>query len=245
MGEQSKPLVEIFDKTNYVAVIVNQFFTKYVAVYVFIMSFHLVLSSKITQMRSMLGVIKIVVVAALLLPAWFIGRICLKFKISPRRYFEKIMPYFVILLTSANMGAAFMPTFQSMNRECGIEENYTGIGLNLGIILYKPLYIVFLSASSLAVAHLSGMLSIQMAIQIMFLSLVLSASIPNVNGGATSVIVVMMNQLGFVGQYAELVVSINALLQYIIVPINVVCTHCLVILRADKDGKLNVDALRA
>jgi len=245
MGDQNKALVNLFDKTNLVAILTNNFFTKYVSVYVFFMTFYLALSSIFEELSKFLGfIITVIVVCAIAMLA-FVAFVCLKFKVKYQVLLKKLFPAFVINLSSANIGASFMSAFSELSGDCGVEGGFVGIGYNLGTILYKPMYAMFLAASAFTAAHLSGVLSLKLAIQIMFLAMVLPATIPNISNGATSVIVVMLGQLGLGSQYADIMVSINALLQYVIVPVNVVCIQCAIICRAFKEDKLDINKLRS
>lgn len=65
-----------------------------------------------------------------------------------------------------------------------------------------------------------------------------------IQGGATSVILLMFSQIGIGNGMAELIVTINTLLQFLIVPTNLFCTQCVILLLANKEKKLNAETLK-
>lgn len=244
MGNSNKVLVDIFDKCNLVAVLANGFLTKFISIYVGIMACYLILTSSL-DFISRFGLIFIMVIGISVLAfVLFSAAVCFKLKVAPSAYVKKLMPAFMVSLSSASVGAAFMVFFNELTGDCGVELSYTGMAANLGTILFKPMYSVYLAVSSLMVAHLTGTLTLQLAIQILVLAIVLPATIPNIPGGAASVIVLMLDQLGMGNQYAEIFVSINVLLQYIIIPMNIFCMQSLIVLCAAHSGKVDLDILR-
>jgi len=244
MGDRNKVMVEIFDRLNLTAVLVNSFFAKFVAIYVALMVCSIGLTSTLAQWAKYIGLIVSVVVGCIIFVLLSAITVCVKYKIPLKLMFEKFSESFLINLSSASVGASFINIFNELAVGCGVEGGYTGVAINLGTVIYKPMYSLFLAASAITAANLSGVLSMKVLIEIVILSMVLPATIPNIQGGAASVILLMLSQLGLGNEYAEIFISINALLQYIIVPANVFCMQCVVIHRAGKEDKLDVSVLQ-
>ncbi len=245
MGEKSRSIVSAFDKINLVAVLTNNYLTKVIHIYVGMMTFTLIVTSNTQQFDKLFKFAPIMVLIAVLLPIVLMIVVCAKYKVKFGVLLKKLMPSFIINISSASVGASFITFFNELNQDCGVDVSYTTISTNVGTVLFKPMYNVFLSASALLMAGAIGInVSPAWIIMVLILSFMLSMAIPNIPGGAASVIVLMFGQLGFSTQICETVVSLNVLLQFIFVPVNIMCMQCVTLLLADKQNALNVETLR-
>lgn len=244
MGSSNRTLVELFDKCNMVAVLTNSWLSQFVAPYAGVMIFYVILSSSASSLSRVAWLLVVVLGAGALLMLTLATAVSVRLRIPVLTVFKKVLPSFMINMSSASVSASFMIFFGELTNEFGVEPNYTGLSVNLGTIFFKPLYGVFLASTGFLAAHLTHTLSLQMALQIVFLSLVLQATIPNVPGGATAVIVLMLDQMGLGSQFTDIFVSINILLQYLIVPVNIFCTQCVAVLRAAREERLDMDKAR-
>jgi len=245
MGNANKTIVDVFDKANLAAVFTNAFLTRFISIYVGVMICYMVLTSSFGLFKDFARIFIYTIGFSVALFVIFTGIVCWRFKISPVKFVKKLMPSFIVGLSSANLGASFMVFFCELTDNCGVDVGYTGAAVNIGVNIFKPLYVVYLSASAMMVAHMTGCLSPSLALLILIYSFVLPMTIPNIPGGAASVIILMLNQLGMAGGYAEIFVSINVILQYLIVPMNIYCLQCLVCLCARKAGKINEEVIRS
>ena len=245
MGEKSRSIVSAFDNINLVAVLTNNYLTKVIHIYVGMMTFSLIVTSNVKQFSALFKFAPIMVLIALLLPLILMAIVCKKYNVKFGILFKKLLPSFMINLSSASVGASFITFFNEMNRDCGVNVSYTTISANVGVVLFKPMYSVFLCASSLILAGSMGIeVSPAWILMVLILSFMLSMAIPNIPGGAASVIVLMLGQLGFSTAVCETVVSLNVLLQFIFVPVNITCMQCVTLLLADKQNALDTEILR-
>jgi len=245
MGESAAPIIKVFDNCNLVAVLTNNYLNKFIPVYVALMGFTAASVEFGSSAGLFLRIALITVAAALLLVIGFFIVICTKFKVKPGLLWKKFAECFVVGLSSASLGASFIDLFNEMV-ECGMDVLYTGVVANTGTVLFKPVYGAFLAVSALCVASYEGLaVSAVWLVLVAILAFLLTLSIPNIPGGAASAIMLLFGILGVSSGTANMVVSINAILQFIIVPANMLLLQLHGILAADRQGKLDVEKLRA
>jgi len=245
MGERSKPLVDVFDRINLCAVLTNNFLAKFVSIYVALMMCSLIFTSSLEVLRKYIGMIVIIILGAVCCLVVATLAVCFKYKISIKHLIKKLYGSFIINLSSASVGASFIDLFNELAGGGGVEINFTAMACNIGTVLYKPMYALFLVGSALTAANLSGGISLKILVEVIFLSIVLPITIPNIPSGAASVIVIFISQLGLGNEYAEVFVSINAILQYIFVPVNIYFMQCIILLCAGSEDKLDLNKLRS
>lgn len=238
MGDNSKELLNLFDKCNYAAVLTNGFFARFVHYYVGLTVFCFFMGDLSVSVSEVLVSVSGVVGFSLLLMAILSALMCRKLHISLRKLVQIFRPSFLINLGSASLGAAFMDAFNEINRDCNVNLAYTSMGCNLGTVFFKPIYGVYLALTSIFFAYQGGILSVPLIFEIMILACVLPVIIPNIQGGAVSVIVLMATQLGIADSAVEMMISLNVLLQFIIIPVNIFCMQCVTVLCAEKDGQI-------
>ncbi len=244
MDKQAKELVTIFDKGNFVAVVTNSFLSKFVYIYVGVMTFYFILSDYSAGLGDLYWFIGAILGFGALIMIVFSTIVCIKTGVKPIVLLRKLMPSFIINLSSASIAASFIDLFDELAKKCGVNIGYNGVAVNLGVVLFKPLFAVFLVLSGFVAASMSGGITYGVIIEIIIISIFLPATIPNIQGGATSVIILMVSQLGFGSKGTEILIPLSILLQFIIVPINVFSLQCVIILRAAKENKINLETLK-
>jgi len=244
MGESAASVVELFDKVNYVAVIVNHWFTKFIHIYVGLMAFYLTILGSSGGVQRVVRFLLVVLLICILMVAGTTLYTAGRLHMRPWKLFRKFTSSLLINVTSASVGVSFVPLFDELTVGCGCDIGYTGMATNLGTIFYKPMYAVFLALAGFWAAYSAGALTWGILIQILIFSILLPATIPNIQGGAASVIVLMIGQLGFSADIAEILVAVNVVLQFFIVPVNVYMMQCVILMQTKKERMINEKTLR-
>jgi len=244
IGEGAKGLVSAFDQCNYVAVVTNGYLAKFCPLYAGLMAFYITLSN-VGMLAEFKWLVVVTIIAIVIAIFGSVLVVSVKLKASYGLIMRKLMPSFMITMTSGSIGASFAVFFDEIAKDLGVDVGYTGMAANLGSVLYKPVYTAFLAATGFLLCSITGNLTVSTAIQVVVLSVVLAMAIPNIQGGAASIIILLISGLGLGDKSAETVISINAILQFLIVPANILCMQCTIALQAAHDGKINLEKLRA
>ena len=151
----------------------------------------------------------------------FIGILAARRRVSFRLLVQKLLPTFLIGLTTASSSAAFATNLETCEKKLGIPPMLAHFAVPLEQVLYMP---------SVAVAFVAtGRLSLAM---------------PPIPGGALTCYTVMFTQLGIPGEALALAVAINSMIDFIATASNLTCLQVEVTTVAGQLGMLDTKCLR-
>ncbi len=223
MGQKGSTVIQIFDECNLVAVYTNNFLNKFISIYVGLNIFIITTSSDFKKLASVGKMIGAVIIGIVLLMAVLTLYTCFKAKISLKKFLKAVMPGFLICISSANFGAAFSTLFDSM-LEGGVDSDTVSLSINLGSVFFRPASTIAFVISTIFMAtyyHIE--ISVAWLIVLIFLSIVLSSSMPNIPGAAVSVLTLLYAQLGLPSDGLSLMITISAILQFLTVAADTWC----------------------
>ena len=245
MGQKADKLTEIFDEVNIVAILSNSYLNRFIPVYVGLMVCGQILTESDSSLSAFLKLALMVVIADFVTLAAYTAVICVRLKVGVRTYIHKLLPSFLISLSSANAGAAFTTTIDTLIGPLGVGVDFAPLAYNLGSILFRPGYCIVFTACSLFTA---GMYDIEVTwswvAAAFLLSFILSVATPPVIGGTTVCFSILFSQLGLNSQALAMIISINAFFEFMTVAVNNYCLQSQIVLLGDSIGELEKDTLR-
>ena len=245
MGQKAEKLCELIDEVNLVAVLSNSYLTRFIAAYVGLMVCGQILSGSLAILSGFIRLIVFVLVADLITLAVYTAVTCIRLGVHVRTYIHKLLPSFLISLSSANVGAAFMPSIDALMGPLGVDGVFAPLAYNLGSILFRPGYCIIFTASSLFTAGMYGIEVTWAWVAAAFLlSFVLSVATPPVMGGTTVCFSILFSQLGLNSEALAMIISINAFLEFLTVAVNNYSLQSHIVLLGQSIGKVDIDTLR-
>lgn len=223
MGQKGEHMSELFDECNLVAIYTNNFFNKFIFIYVAFKAFTITAASDFTQLAGAGKMVAVILVFELLLMVYYAVYTCLKTKIKFSQFLKAVSPAFFVCLSSANFGAAFSTVIDDV-LGAGVDSDTAGLSINLGSVFFQPACTVVFVISSLFMASAYGVeISVVWLILAVILSIILVGSMPNIPGASVAVITLLYTQLGLPAEAIALMIAINAVLQFITVSVDVWC----------------------
>lgn len=245
MGHKADHLTELMDEVNTVAVLTNGYMDRFIPVYVGMMAFALITSGQITVLSGFFQLLAMVVLGELVTLLGYTLYLCFRLKVPVRSFFRKQLPAFMIGLSSASAGAEFNTALTTMIGALGVDADFAAFAYNLGGILFRPGYCIVFTSCSLFMASLYGVeVTWSWLLAAFLLSFILSVATPPVLGGATVCFSILFSQLGLPTEALTLVISLNAVFEFLTVAVNGYCLRSQIVLLADSFDKLDVDRLR-
>lgn len=245
MGKNANELTTVFDQVNTVAIMSNGYLNRFIPVYVGCMICSQILTNQrhLAQDFAQLFLIVFIGEAITLIVYTLIVSFRLKVRVSV--LVKKLFSAFIISLSTASVSAAFFTTIDTLIGKLGIEENYAPLAYNLGGVLFRPGYcIVFTACSLLTANHVGIEVTWAWIFAAFFLSFVLSVATPPVIGGTAVCFSILFSQLGLGSDSLALIISINAILEFLTVAVNNYCLQCQIALLANSCNKINLETLR-
>ena len=245
MGQKADPLTEIFDEVNTVAILSNSSLNHFISVYVGLMVSGLIMSGQLAVIARFWKLLLIVVVGEAITLIAYTAVVCIRMKVSVRTYLHKLLPPFMISLSSANVGAAFVTTIDTLIGPLGVDADFAPLAYNLGSILFRPGYCIVFTACSLFTADLYGVeVTWAWILAAFLLSFILSVATPPVLGGTTVCFSILFSQLGIKAEALSVIISVNAVFEFLTVAVNNYCLQSQIVLLGNSFGKLDRDRLR-
>ena len=245
MGNKADRLTEIFDEVNTVAILSNGYLNRFIPVYVGLMICTQVLSSPSSLILGYAKLILTVAIGEAVILLAYTLIVCIKLKVNARTFIHKLLPSFMISLSSASVGAAFVTTIDTLIGDLGIDDNFAPLSYNLGGILFRPGYCIVFTACSLFSANLVGIeVTWGWLFAAFILSFILSVATPPVIGGTTVCFSILFSQLGIRAEALSIIISINAILEFLTVAVNNYCLQCQIALLGNSFKKIDLNRLR-
>ena len=246
MGQKADRLTEIFDEINVVAILSNSYLNQFISVYVGLMVCGLIMSGQLAVISGFWKLFLIVVAGEAATLIVYTIVVCTRLKVNVRTYLHKLLPSFMISLTSANVGAAFTTTIDTLIGPLGLDADFAPMAYNLGGILFRPGYCIVFTACSLFTADLYGIeVTWVWLLAAFLLSFILSVATPPVVGGTTVCFSILFSQLGIKADALAVIISVNAVFEFLTVAVNNYCLQSQIALLGNRFGKLDHERLRA
>lgn len=218
---------------------------KIIPLFVFLSLFNLILSDFDSGFSSLFKVFAITVPGCFLLTLFYVFVAAVRLKVSPAILMRKMLPAYLIALTTASSAAALATNLETCVKELGIPKKVADFGIPLGQVLYKPGFVVGLFTLALCMAESYDIPITPLFLFMSVLSVgLLSMALPPIPGGALSVFTVMFAQLGIPSEALALAVAVNAILDFFMTAAGVACLQVQVTLAAAGVGMLDESKLK-
>ena len=158
---------------------------------------------------------------------------CVRMRISPFALWKKVLPTFIIAITTASSSAAFTANIKTCTEELGVSHRLANFGVPFGQILYKPgVPILFLFAAT-SVAESSGTeVSMAWYITAVVICIILSIAAPPVPGGMAASFTILFTQLTLPASDLGIILSLTSILDFVVTATNIFTGQCVLAITA-------------
>ena len=245
MGRKAERLTEVFDEANMVAVLSNSYLNRFIPVYAGLMVCSQIMTGNSSLIQNYPKLILTVAIGEAVTILAYTLVVCRRLKVGIRVFMRKLFPAFIISLSSASAGAAFSTTIDTMIGDLGVDDSFAPLAYNVGGILFRPGYCIVFTACSLFAANLVGIeVTWAWLVAAFLLSFILSVATPPVIGGSTVCFSILFSQLGIGAEVLSVIISINAILEFLTVAVNNYCLQCHITLLGNALGRVDTERLR-
>lgn len=246
MGKKADRLTETFDEVNTVAILSNTYLNRFIPIYVGLMICSQILTDQRELLLSYGRLILIVAIGEIVTVLIYTLVVCIRLRVGVRTFVRKLLPSFMISITTASVGAAFITIINDLIGGLGVDKDFAPLSFNLGGILFRPGYCIVFTTCSLFAANMVGIhVTWSWILAAFLLSFVLSVATPPVIGGTTVCFSLLFSQLGIKTEALAVIISINAVLEFLTVAVNNYCLECQTALLAYHFRKIDLKTLRS
>lgn len=243
LGQRASAVQELVIQCNEVVNFLMGGVGKLVPVFVFLSIFNLLLGEQADYM----GIVKILVIVipgCLALCLYYIVAIAVTYHVSPVLLIKKLLPTFLVGLSTSSSSAAFGINLETCIKELGIPKKVANFAIPLGQVIYKPDCVVCFMTIALCMAEYYHVdITVMWLVTAVLTTALLAMATPPVPGGMLSVFTVMFVQLGIPGEAIALAVAVNSILDFVMTASSLTCLQAEVTLTTGRLKMLDVKRL--
>lgn len=125
-----------------------------IPLFVFICVMNLFMSGGIHNVSGLFKQIGLCVMVAFVTLALYVGFISWRYKVRLGVLVQKLLPTFLIALSTASSSAAFGTNIECCERKLGIDRKLVNFGVPMGQVVYMPIGAVMFLIASLCIGEL-------------------------------------------------------------------------------------------
>ena len=245
LGERVSSVQSFLMQVNDIIQFLMGVLGKFVPIFVFLSLFNLMISDFDSGFMSLFRVFLLSIPGSILMALFYVSVAAVKLSASPILLIKKMLPTYLIALSTASSAAALSTNLETCEKELGIPGKVAVFAIPLGQVLYKPGYVLGLFAIVLCMAEFYGIsITPQFLIMAVLCIGLLSMAAPPIPGGALSTFAVLFLQLGIPSESIALAVALSSVMDYFMTSSGLASLQVQVALAADSVGMLDRSRLK-
>ena len=170
---------------------------------------------------------------------------CIKLKVSPKVLLPKLIPDFLIGLSTGSTSLALSTMIDINKNQLGIDESYSGFATPLGVLLHNESYsMLYMLCTVFLAEHYGVEVNLAWWITLWLLSSLIAMATPPVPGGTISCLSIMMLQLHIPTEGLALAVTLSMFLDFLCTGVRIPILHMTMALQANRLGLIDHEILR-
>ncbi len=219
------PLVTSFiDQLNTVMQTIMGAVSSFIPFFVFGSVLNMIVGGKLLSVAKSYKLILVMLIADIVLMVAYLFIVSVRKKVAPITLLKKMMPTFMIGLTTASSVAAYQTNVSTCESKLGIDKKIIDIGVPLGQVVFMPGAIILFLAAAFGMAESYGIsITPIWMLTVFIISVVLAIAAPPVPGAALTCYTILFTQLGIPADAVAVVIALNVILEFVTTAVNVFC----------------------
>ena len=245
LGGKTSSVRTLLDQTYTVVQFLMETVSRYIAIFVFLSLFSVLLSQTLSGLGGVAKGLMLGVAACIVWPLLYALAVSIRMKVSFPVLLRKLLPTYLIALSTASSSAALSTNLETCEKRLGISGHVAGFAVPLGQVIYKTgaSSAFFILALGLAEFHGVSM-TLPWVVTGVLSSSLLAIATPPIPGGSLTCSTVLLTQLGIPDEAIGLAVAGNVILDFFMTSCGISCLQSELILASDRLGLLDKDMLK-
>ena len=244
LGEKTSALCALLDQVNTAVQFMMETVSRYIPLFVFTSLLSLTLSDAMSNLGGVVKALLLGIAACVAWPLLYALWASLKLKVSLPVVLRKLLPTYLIALSTASSSAALSTNLETCERRLGISERIVHFAVPLGQVVFKTGGAVGFFVLALGLAEFYGVsISLPWVVTGVLTASLLAIAAPPVPGGSLTCYTVLLTQLGIPAEAVGLAVAGNVILDFFMTSCGISCLQSELILSANKLGMLDREKL--
>lgn len=244
LGEKTSALCALLDQVNTAVQFMMETVSRYIPLFVFTSLLSLTLSDAMSNLGGVVKALLLGIAACVAWPLLYALWASLKLKVSLPVVLRKLLPTYLIALSTASSSAALSTNLETCEGRLGISERIVHFAVPLGQVVFKTGGAVGFFVLALGLAEFYGAsISLPWVVIGVLTASLLAIAAPPVPGGSLTCYTVLLTQLGIPAEAVGLAVAGNVILDFFMTSCGISCLQSELILSANKLGMLDREQL--
>ena len=244
LGPKGSAVADLVEQGNRITMLIMAWFTHLIPIIIFCCCFGMALDIFPSQLLTVGKLTGIHLFTTILAPLLAFLAVVVRQKANPRVLGKKLLPTFLIGLSTASSTAAFSKNV-SQCKKMGIQESLVNFGVPLGQVIYMPTAMILYMDICINMAAMFGIAITPIYLfNTLLISLLLSIAIPPIPGADVAIFALLFTQMGIPSTALALLLPINMLLDFTDTALNLICLQCELIQVAGDSDMLDREKLR-
>ena len=245
LGEKTSALRALLSQMNEAVQFMMEVVSRYIPLFVFVSLLTLLLSDALSSLGGVVKGLVLGVAACLVWPLLYALWAALRLKVSFPRLVRKLLPTYLIALSTASSSAALSTNLETCERRLGISGRIVHFAVPLGQVVFKTGGAVGFLVLALGLAEFYGVtMPLPWVVTGVLTAGLLAIAAPPVPGGSLTCYTVLLSQLGIPAEAIGLAVAGNVILDFFMTSCGISCLQSELMLSAHKLGMLDRDCLK-
>lgn len=240
LGDATRPLGKFFDQMFSVALFVMEFIEKFLPVFISIVLTQIMWSSEIKEIAGMWKLVLIGLCVCFVIIFVSIIYCAIKNKIKVSLLIKKLLPTFLLALSTASSSAVHGTCVECCNKKFGINSKLSTFGVSFAAGVFKPASAVIFFITSL---YLAEMYQIEISafwfITAFVICFIMSVATPPVAGGTAVAYTIIFIQLGIPTKVLAVILALDVVFDFVITATDKVVACTTLLNLASKNGLVN------
>ncbi len=224
LGNKATAAASFVEQSNYIVQLIMEAVSSFVPLFVFGSILNMILSNDFSVFLPAYKLILAMLMGDVILLAVYLVLVCAGRKVPPRVLLKKMMPTFLIALTTASSSAAFGANMECCEKDLGIDRRIVNLGVPLGQVIFMPGVSVMFLAVGFCMAEIYGVTVSPVWLATAFLiSIVLAVAAPPIPGGALTCYTILFVQLKIPMDAIAVTIALNVILEFATTAVNLFC----------------------
>ena len=245
LGEKTCAVRTLCDHANTLVQFLMELASRHIAVFVFASLLSLMLSQSLGGLSGVAKGLALGIAVCLLWPLLYALAASVRMKVPFPLLLRKLLPTYLITLSTASSSAALSTNLETCERRLGISPRITGFAVPLGQVIFKTSAAARFFVLALGLAEFYGVaMPLPWIVTGVLVSGLLAIAAPPVPGGSLTCYTVLLTQPGIPEEAIGLAVAGNVILDFFMTSCGISCLQSELILVSNQLGLLGVETLR-
>ena len=240
LGEKTSALRALLGQLNTAVQFMMEVVSRYISLFVFVSLLSLMLSDAASNLGGVVKGLLLGMAACVAWPLLYALWACLRLRVSFPLVLRKLLPTYLIALSTAASSAALSSNLETCERRLGVSGRIVHFAVPLGQVMFKTGGAVGFFVLALGLAEFYGVaMPLSWIVTGVLTAGLLAIAAPPVPGGSLTCYTVLLAQLGIPDEAIGLAVAGNVILDFFMTSCGISCLQSELMLSANRLGMLD------